>query len=416
MRVGGEMFIPVSENLIKLSKFFPENLFIVGGYVRNAIMGIKSGDIDLASNVDIDEISKILKENGYKIKVKNSKYNSITIQKDGESYEFTSFRKDFYEDNGKHCPIKVERTEDIKEDASRRDFTINAIYYNINKDEIVDFYHGVVDAKQKILRCIGSPEEVLKNDGERILRMVRIVGELGLKIEKRTLKSAFQMAKNIQDLSPARKYMELEKILYCDKRYKDVKSNFKKILKLLNKLCVWQYFGLPVKAIKYNMVNKVEDRFLGLLIDIVDTLNPECLQTFLENFLKEEFAFNIKQIQKVFTYISGYYNALNGMKNKDYFFKYFEDVSVIFPLLAKKSKHTTNKYMFFYEYIIRHGLVIKISDLKINEDDIKNNFPKIDERSYGRILEYLLSEVFDGKIKNTKEDLLQEIDKTFQTF
>lgn len=410
------MFIPVSENLIKLSKFFPENLFIVGGYVRNAIMGIKSGDIDLASNVDIDEISKILKENGYKIKVKNSKYNSITIQKDGESYEFTSFRKDFYEDNGKHCPIKVERTEDIKEDASRRDFTINAIYYNINKDEIVDFYHGVVDAKQKILRCIGSPEEVLKNDGERILRMVRIVGELGLKIEKRTLKSAFQMAKNIQDLSPARKFMELEKILYCDKRYKDVKSNFKKILKLLNKLCVWQYFGLPVKTIKYNMVNKVEDRFLGLLIDIVDTLNPECLQTFLEEFLKKEFAFTTKQIQKVFTYISGYYNALNGMKNKDYFFKYFEDVSVIFPLLAKKSKHITNKYMFFYEYIIRHGLVIKISDLKINEDDIKNNFPKIDERSYGRILEYLLSEVFDGKIKNTKEDLLQEIDKTFQTF
>ena len=416
MRVGGEMFIPVSENLIKLSKFFPENLFIVGGYVRNAIMGIKSGDIDLASNVDIDEISKILKENGYKIKVKNSKYNSITILKDGESYEFTSFRKDFYEDNGKHCPIKVERTEDIKEDASRRDFTINAIYYNINKDEIVDFYHGVVDAKQKILRCIGSPEEVLKNDGERILRMVRIVGELGLKIEKRTLKSAFQMAKNIQDLSPARKFMELEKILYCDKRYKDVKSNFKKILKLLNKLCVWQYFGLPVKAIKYNMVNKVEDRFLGLLIDIVDTLNPECLQTFLEEFLKKEFAFTTKQIQKIFTFISGYYNALNGMSNKDYFFKYFEDVSVIFPLLAKKSKHTTNKYMFFYEYIIRHGLVIKTSDLLVNEEDIKTNFPKIDERSYGRILEYLLSEVFDGKIKNTKEDLLQEIDKTFQTF
>ena len=76
MRVGGEMFIPVSENLIKLSKFFSFILFIVGGYVRNAIMGIKSSDIDLASNVDIDEISKILKENGYKIKVKNSKYNS----------------------------------------------------------------------------------------------------------------------------------------------------------------------------------------------------------------------------------------------------------------------------------------------------------------------------------------------------
>ena len=82
--------------------------------------------------------------------------------------KFSSFRKDFYPDNGSHQPIKVERTDSIKEDASRRDFTMNAIYYNINKDVLVDFYHGVVDAKQKILRCINSPEEVLKNEQESL--------------------------------------------------------------------------------------------------------------------------------------------------------------------------------------------------------------------------------------------------------
>ena len=410
------MFIPVTESLVKLSKLFPEDLYIVGGYVRNCILGIKSQDIDLASNMDIEEVCKILKANGYKIKVKNYKYNSITISKGSESYEFTSFRKDFYPDNGSHQPIKVERTDSIKEDASRRDFTMNAIYYNINKDVLVDFYHGVVDAKQKILRCINSPEEVLKNDGERILRMVRIVGELGLKIEKKTLKYAFLMAKNVQDITPTRKFAELEKILYCDKRYKEIDSNFKKTLKLLNKLQIWQYYGLPVKAIKYNMVEKVDDRVLGLLIDIVDTVNPECLQTFLEDFLKKQFGFNSKQIQKIFTYIAGYYDALRGMQNKEYFFKYFEYVSVIFPLLSKKRKHVMNKYLFFYEYIIRHGLVIRVADLKINADDIEKNFPNIDKRSYDRILENLLSKVFDGKLNNEKEYLLQEIDANLQNY
>lgn len=405
------MFIPVSANLIKLSKIFPKDLYVVGGYVRNCLMGIKGGDVDLASDVDIEEITEILKANGYKVKVKNSMYNSINISKDGENYEFTSFRKDFYPDNGKHCPIKVERTSDIREDAKRRDFTINAIYYNINRDEIVDYYQGVVDAKQKILRCIGSPEEVLNYDGERILRMVRIVGELGLKIDKKTLKQAFLMAKNIGDLSPSRKFAELEKIVYCDKRYPEIKSDYVEALKLLNRLNVWQYFGLPFKKVKYKMVKKAEDRLLGLLIDIIDTSQPECLEAFMEEFLRKQFGFTQKQTQKVFTYISGYYNAINKMSNKEYFFKYFDDVNVIMPLLAKKSKHLMNKYMFFYKYIIRYGLTIRVSDLKINKDDIKNNFPKIDHRSYDRILEDLLSKVFDGKLPNEREALLQEINK-----
>ena len=405
------MFIPVSNDLLKLAKLFPEDLYVVGGYVRNCLLKIESSDIDLCSNVDIDEISQILKDNGYKIKIKNSKYNSITISKGDKSYEFTSFRKDYYPDNGSHAPIRVERTNELMEDAKRRDFTINSIYYNITKDEIVDPYHGVVDANQKILRCIGSPEEVLKNDGERILRMVRIVGELNLKIDKNTLKYAHLMAKNVADISSTRKYNELEKILYCDKRYKETPGNFVKSLDLLNRLGIWQYFGLPIKTIKYNMVKKVEDRELGLLIDIIDSVKPECMQTFIEDFLKNQFGFSTKLIQKVFIYLAGYYNALNKMKNKEYFFKYFEEVGVIFPLLAKKSKHIMNKYMFFYNYIIRHGLVVRVADLKISKEDIAQNYPNIDTRNYDRLLEYLLSKVFDGKVKNEKEYLLQEIDK-----
>lgn len=410
------MFIEVSENLSKLAKFFPENLYVVGGYVRNKLLGIEAGDVDLASSVDIEEVSKRLEDSDFSVKVKNLKCGSLLISKDDESFEYTFFRKEIYGQDGNHNPIRVERTDDIVEDSKRRDFSVNSIYYNINKDEIVDFYHGIIDLKQKMLRCGMPAEEVLKADGERILRMVRLAGELGFSIEKNTFKTAQIFASNVGAISGVRKHAELEKILYCDKRYKDIKSSLKKTLKLLNELSIWSFMGLRCGQVKYNMVFKVEDRFLGLLIDIVDTEKPECLESFLEKFLKENFSLSTALSTKIFDYLAGYYNALGGMANKEFFFKYYGDWAVIYSLLAGKSKRIKAKYNFFYKYIIEHGLVIQISDLKITENDIKSNFKNIDKRNYKKILDNLLSKVFDGKVQNEKVHLLSEIEKNLQNY
>ena len=410
------MFIEISNNLKKLSKFFPENLYIVGGYVRNKLLKIDDSDVDLASSVNIDEVAKRLEGTEFSVKVKNLKCGSILISKDKESYEYTAFRKDVYDESGSHGPVHVEWTKNIEDDSNRRDFTINSIYYNINKDEIVDLHHGIVDLTQKIIRCNNSADDVLKFDGERILRMVRIAGELDFKIDKQTLKSAKKFSSNLQSIQGNRKLLEIEKILYCDKRYNLNKGSLKRALNLLNIMNVWQYFGLKSKRLKYKMVFKVEDRFLGLLIDIVDTEKPECLQAFLEKLLKEQFGLNQTMTNKLFVYLSGYYNALEGMKNKEYFFKYFENWAYIYPLLGSKSKRVQNRYDFFYRYIIEHGLSIKLSDLKIDESDIKKNFSKIDKRNYERILNNLLSKVFDGKILNDKQVLLEEIEKNLQNY
>ncbi len=410
------MFITVSDNLKKLSKLFPENLYVVGGYVRNKILGLDEADVDLCSSVDIEEVIKRLKDSAYSVKVKNLKLGTLLITIQGESYEYTAFRKELYGDDGKHLPIRVERTNKLEEDAVRRDFSINAIYYNINKDECVDICHGVVDLSDKIIRTLKSPDEVFKNDGERILRMVRIAGELNFKIEKQTLLSAKKFVQNLKDIQGYRKMSEVEKILYCDKRYNLNKKSLKSALNLLNVLGIWKVLGLEVSCIKYKTVFKAEDRFLGLLIDIVDNINPPCLETFLETFLNEQFGLNRATIRKIFVYLAGYYDALGGMKNKEYFFKYFENWAGIYPLLACKSKHIQNKYNFFYKYIIEHGLVIRISDLDIDENCIKKNFSSIDKRSYNRILNNLLSKVFDGKLKNNKEALLDEIKNNLINF
>lgn len=410
------MFIEISANLKKLSKLFPENLYIVGGFVRNKLLEIASSDVDIASSVDIDEVSKRLENSEFNVKIKNLKFGSLLISIGKEKYEYTAFRKEIYENGGNHCPMHVERTDKIEEDAIRRDFTVNSIYYNINKDEIVDIYHGIIDLKQKIIRCNINPDEVLKNDGERILRMVRFAGELAFEIDKSTLKSALKFAGNVGDISGERKFAELEKILYCDKRYNLNKSGLKKALHLLNVLGIWKFFGLKEKKLKYKKVFKTEDRVLGLLIDIVDTEKPECLQAFLESFLKQQFGFNQALSKKVFVLLSGYYNALNGMKNKEYFFKYYQDWAYIYPLIGADSKRIQNKYNFFYKYIIEHGLVIKLTELAINENDIKKNFANIDKRNYNRILSNLWSKVFDGKLKNEKESLLKEIEKNLQNY
>ena len=410
------MFIEISSNLKKLSKFFPENLYVVGGYVRNKLLKISGGDVDITSCVDIDEVSKRLAGSDFLVKVKNLKFGSLQISINDETYEYTAFRKEVYKKNGSHCPVKVESTNKIEEDAVRRDFTVNSIYYNINKDECVDLYHGIIDTNQRLLRCNIDPNEILKNDGERILRMVRFAGELGFKIEKQTKKAAIKYASNLSSIHGERKYNEIEKILYCDKRYNQKKTNLKKALNLLNELGTWQFFGLKTKKIRYKMVYKTEDRVLGLLIDIIDNEKPECLQSFVEDFLKVQFGFNSSLTNKVFTYLAGYYDALSGVNNKEYFFKYFEDWAYIYSLLGNKSKHIQNKYNFFYRYIIEHELVIKVGDLKISEDDIKNNFENIDKRNYNKILNNLLDKVFDGKLPNQKEDLLNEIEKNLKNF
>ncbi len=403
------MFIEVSPNLKKLSKFFPESLYVVGGYVRNKLLGLEGGDVDLCSSVDIEEVSKRLQGSEFSVKIKNLKCGTITISREGESFEYTFFRKETYPEGGGHCPLTVERTNLLEEDVVRRDFSINSLYYNINKDECVDLCHGLIDLHDKVIRA--TSENIFESDGERILRMVRIAGELNFKIDKKTLQSAKENIANLKDLSGGRRFTELEKILYCDKRFCIGKKSLKNALSLLNVLGVWRCFALDVGKVKYNLTFKVEDRFLGLLIDIVDSVKPECLESFLEVFLKEQFSLNAAMVSKITIFLSGYYNALGGMKNKEYFFKYFENWGGIEPLLASKSKHVQNKYNFYYRYIIGHGLIIKLSDLKISESDIKKNFPKIDKRNYGRILNNLLSKVFDEKIANRKEDLLGEIER-----
>ena len=406
------MLIFVSDNLKKLAKIFPVDLYIVGGYVRNQIMGLPKTDVDLCGQLKLEEVSSLLQGSMFSFKVKNKALGTGVICDGNEEYEYSCFREEEYAEGGERTPTKVNFIKDVKQDAKRRDFTCNSLYYDIKKDKILDFYGGIEDIKHKILKTVETPEFVLSHDGLRILRLFRFQCELGFKIDKETLNVAIKYAYNAKEISGERVVYEITRILHSYKRYPGYsKPNaFMKAFKLFNKASLWPAFGLDTPKIKLRMVKKVEHKSQGFLIDLVDTVEPISISYYLNLVLSQNFGVNKKLASQIINILSGYYDALNRLDNKNYFFKYFENFEQIYLLLSHKSKYLAMKYNFFYRYIISHKLVISLKELKISGDDIKSRYPKVNPKRYKAILESLLSDVFDGKLPNNKKDLIMAVE------
>ena len=150
------MLIFVSDNLKKLAKIFPVDLYIVGGYVRNQIMGLPKTDVDLCGQLKLEEVSSLLQGSMFSFKVKNKALGTGVICDGNEEYEYSCFREEEYAEGGERTPTKVNFIKDVKQDAKRRDFTCNSLYYDIKKDKILDFYGGIEDIKHKILKTISG--------------------------------------------------------------------------------------------------------------------------------------------------------------------------------------------------------------------------------------------------------------------
>ena len=209
----------INTKLKSLAEYFKDYapLYAVGGCVRDYILGIPSGDIDISSSIPASEVREILKGTPFTVQDRDLRMGTIIITSFGFKAEYTTFRTDSYsEGSGKHRPDTVVFTEDMKEDALRRDFACNALYYDILKDEVVDLVGGQEDIKKKVVRCVTDPREVFEADGLRILRMARFAAELGFDIEKETYKVAKENVWRIKDLSVERILVELDKIFVAD--------------------------------------------------------------------------------------------------------------------------------------------------------------------------------------------------------
>lgn len=209
---------PEQTALKELAELLPSRLYVVGGAVREALVDyVRATDIDLACELTPRELTAALEGTDFIVKHTSPKLGTLKIIRGRVSFEYTTFRTDSYPDGGRHTPDEVRFTTSIEEDASRRDFTVNALYYDPLRGEILDpTGHGLKDLEEGVLSTVRDPDDVLSEDGLRLLRLVRFSSSLGLKIAESTFDSAKNNARLILDVAPERIRVELDKILVSD--------------------------------------------------------------------------------------------------------------------------------------------------------------------------------------------------------
>lgn len=245
------MFKKIDEDklLYDLSKNFNEigkTLYLVGGSVRDSILNRTSfnADYDICGDASLDEVSCILnKFDGITYKIKNKKLQTLSISCAGKEYEYARLRKEIYDSKTTHSPYVVSFISQIEEDAKRRDFTVNSIYYDRYNSKLIDPLNGNQDLNKKIIKTTLSPEETLSVDPARILRLVELASRLNFKIDKETLKVAKKYAENVAMLPKQRLSVELQRIKCNYNKNEDKEGYIKRINKILKKLGLLNFVG-----------------------------------------------------------------------------------------------------------------------------------------------------------------------------
>ena len=184
--------------------------FAVGGCIRDSLLGRVPNDWDITTSAKPEDIMNIF-ENTVETGIE---HGTVTVVIDKEPYEVTTYRIDGDYTDGRH-PDSVEFTENIEEDLSRRDFTINAMAYN-NSTGLVDVFGGREDLENRVIRCVGNPKKRFEEDALRMMRGIRFSAQLGFSIDKDTFKAIEEMADSISAVSIERINVEFTKTLMSD--------------------------------------------------------------------------------------------------------------------------------------------------------------------------------------------------------
>ncbi|MDO4544195.1 MAG: CCA tRNA nucleotidyltransferase [Clostridia bacterium] len=279
----------ISNELRDLARIFEDAgfaLFCVGGCVRDWLLERDAPDTDLCSKALPEQVLALL---GQSARLQSEKTATVSIEWCGCRFEHTSFRTESYGKGGEHTPQKVEIGATLEEDAFRRDFTVNALYYDITERKLIDPTGGMEDLRRGMLRTTSKdPSDILKNDGLRLLRLVRFAHGLNFEIEENTRRAAREYAHLLEDIAFERKRDELTKILLLDDvtaalYTMDELGLFPYIIPELTRCKgfgqrkahhIYDVMGHLFHAVE-NIDKQAELRYMALLHDIG---KPECLE------------------------------------------------------------------------------------------------------------------------------------------
>ena len=184
--------------------------WIVGGAVRDMLLGRAPKDFDVATNATPEQVRATFRRS----RIIGRRFQIVHVMMGGETIEVTTFRGSADQETDAHGRILRDNVwGTMEEDARRRDFTVNALYYDPKQDRIVDYHHGVADLKQKTLRMIGDAATRYREDPVRMLRAVRFAAKLDLALDHQTRTPIRELADLLENVPAARIFDEMMKLL-----------------------------------------------------------------------------------------------------------------------------------------------------------------------------------------------------------
>lgn len=189
-----------------------KNTYLVGGCVRDMLLGRTPKDFDIVTDTKIEVLQPELESNGWQIKGVGESFLVYVVSKNGEQYDVANFRKDGNSSDGRR-PDEVS-IGTLEEDAARRDFTINSIYWNPITNQYIDPNGGMIDIKRKKLRFIGKPHDRIREDYLRVFRFYRFWATLDLIPDDKSFRACREMYNEAhRNTTPERVRNEIERMI-----------------------------------------------------------------------------------------------------------------------------------------------------------------------------------------------------------
>ncbi len=386
-------FIQTILNMISGSGF---EAFVVGGCVRDSILGKIPDDWDITTSARPEDIIQIFSD--YFTIPTGLKHGTVTVLADGNPVEVTTYRIDGEYADLRH-PQSVSFAQNIDDDLARRDFTINSIAYN-KACGFVDLFDGISDLKNRIIRAVGNPDIRFCEDALRIMRALRFATILGFEIEEATSSSILKNCHLLKNIAKERIAAELSKQLMADGgfdiflKYIVVYSDILDIDKDTLSACWKENITALSRA------DKVLSIRLAILFDGLDSVK-----------ILKNLKFDNKTVKEVKLIDSYLYKPLQPDKTS--IKRLLSEIGIDgFSLVLKakyakfsESHHILDVLNNLLTEIIDADECYSLSTLDIDGNDIKKSLA-IDGKNIGKVLNRLLDAVICDKCENKKEMLL----------
>lgn len=201
-------------NIINILESHGFEAYVVGGCVRDSILGRVPNDWDITTDALPEKVMEVFKDIGATVVPTGIKHGTVTVIINNDSYEITTYRIDGeYKDSRR--PEEVIFTSKLEEDLARRDFTINAMAFN-PKEGLKDYFNGIDDLKERKIRTVRNPMDRFEEDALRMLRAIRFSAQLTFDIEEETIEAIKKLSSNIKNISVERIREEFNKIILSD--------------------------------------------------------------------------------------------------------------------------------------------------------------------------------------------------------